>query len=63
VVVNPLRVLGSLGEESRRGYQEDIEGFEKLQVDRGASVYELAGRVWMLMQRRRESQSVIYQSV
>lgn len=60
VVVNPLRTLGSLGEESRKGYQRDIES-----TDRGEgkqpNVYELAGRVWHLMTRRKESQSVIYQ--
>jgi chitin synthase len=64
VVVNPLRVLGCLGEEARKGYTEDIEGAEgrgDRDGERQPSVYELAGRVWLLMARRRESQSVIYQ--
>jgi chitin synthase len=61
VVVNPLRVLGCLGEDARKGYTEDIEGTAGGHGERQPSVYELAGRVWLLMARRRESQSVIYQ--
>jgi hypothetical protein len=49
-----------MGEETRKGYQKDVEGTERKE-ERGASVYELAGRVHMLMQRRKESQGVIYQ--
>lgn len=61
VVVNPLRVLGCLGEESRKGYQRDIDSTNRAEEERQPNVYELAGRVWSLMTRRRESQSVIYQ--
>jgi chitin synthase len=60
VVVNPLRVLGCMAEESRKGYQADIEGREGGD-ERQPSVYELAGRIWLLMSRRKESQSVVYQ--
>jgi chitin synthase len=61
VVVNPLRVLGSLGEEARKGYAGAIEGTVGRGEERQPSVYELAGRVWLLMERRKESQSVVYQ--
>lgn len=63
VVVNPLRSLQSLNEESRKGYQDDVErtdggiGGEPRQP----SVYELAGRVWLLMSRQRECQTVVFQ--
>lgn len=62
VVVNPLRVLSGLNEESRRGYQDDIDrtdgglGGEPRQP----SVYELAGRVWLLMTRQQEDQTVLF---
>lgn len=60
VVVNPLRVLGCMGEEARKRYQADIERTDRGE-ERQPSVYELAGRVWILMSRRRESQSIVYQ--
>ena len=62
VVVNPLRVLDCMGEEARKGYQANIEGTEGGE-ERQPSVYELAGRVWSLMSRRKESQSIVYQLV
>jgi len=49
-----------MAEESRKGYQADIEGREGGD-ERQPSVYELAGRIWLLMSRRKESQSVVYQ--
>ena len=65
VVVNPLRMLGCLGEEARKRHQAEIENTEGDRPKKGEtsqpSVYELAGRVWLLMSRRRESQSVVYQ--
>lgn len=67
VVVNPLRSLGSMNEEFRRQYQDVIENSEvsddghSRNGELQPSVYELAGRVWMLMSRRKESQSVVYQ--
>ena len=65
VVVNPLRLLESLGEESRTAYQRDVEGVDgrrdSREGERQPSVYDLAGRVWMLMARQKESQSIVYQ--
>ena len=64
VVVNPLRVLGCLNEESRKGYEKEIQGTESEQragLGLQPSVYELAGRVWLLMSRRKETQAVVYQ--
>lgn len=60
VVMNPLRQLGCMNDESRQRYTAAVEGDE---VDEGLqpSVYELAGRVWYLMTRRRESQAVVLQ--
>lgn len=66
VAVNPLRMLGCMGEESRKAYQKDIEdtdGSDGRADGRQPSVYELAGRVWLLMSRQRESQSIVYQYV
>lgn len=66
-MVNPLRSLGSMNEEFRRQYQDVIENSEvsddghSRNGELQPSVYELAGRVWMLMSRRKESQSVVYQ--
>lgn len=70
VVVNPLRMLGSMDEASRRAYQGAIEdvGKGKGRAGDGGTeradqphVYEVAGRVWMLMSRKKESQGIIYQ--
>lgn len=66
VVVNPLRVLGCLNEESRKGYEREIQGTDSEQregLGLQPSVYELAGRVWLLMSRRKETQAVVYQYV
>jgi chitin synthase len=61
VVVNPLRVLAGLNEEHRRGYQEDIERPDGgMGNERQPSAYELAGRVWLLMTRQQEDQTVLY---
>lgn len=59
VVINPLRTLGCLNEESRERYTNVIENGGK--DDLQPSVYELAGRVWYLMTRRKESQAVVFQ--
>ncbi|RYY53099.1 MAG: hypothetical protein EOO05_21385, partial [Chitinophagaceae bacterium] len=29
IVINPLRMLGCMGEETRKGYQKDVEGTER----------------------------------
>jgi chitin synthase len=56
-----------MNEEFRRQYQDVIENSEvsddghSRNGELQPSVYELAGRVWMLMSRRKESQSVVYQ--
>ncbi|BEJ14553.1 hypothetical protein CspHIS471_0403200 [Cutaneotrichosporon sp. HIS471] len=61
VVVNPLRVLSGLNEEHRRAYQADIERPDGgLGNERQPSAYELAGRVWLLMARQQEDQTVLY---
>jgi len=63
IVLNPLRALQCLNEESRKAYQEDVE-----RTDGGIgghtrqpSAYELAGRAWLLMSRQRECQTIIFQ--
>lgn len=64
IVVNPLRILGCLNEESRRGYEDDIERTDGGIVDedkRQPNAYELAGRVWLLMKRQKEDQTIVYQ--
>jgi chitin synthase len=66
VVVNPLRALGCLNEESRKGYEAEIEKTDSEQregLGLQPSIYDLAGRVWLLMSRRKESQAVVYQWV
>lgn len=60
-----------MDEASRRRYQGAIEdvgkGKGRAGDDGGGGdadqphVYEVAGRVWMLMTRKRESQGIIYQ--
>lgn len=67
VGINPLRTLGCLNEESRQKYTaviedgdengDEIDGVAELQP----SAYELGGKVWYLMARRRESQAIVYQ--
>lgn len=64
IVVNPLRVLQCLNEASRKGYEDDIEqtdGGNGGPDQRQPSVYELAGRAWLLMSRRSECQTIVYQ--
>lgn len=63
IVVNPLRVLAGLNDESSKGYAEDVARTDGgIGGDpRQPSVYELAGRVWLLMSRQRETQTVIYE--
>jgi chitin synthase len=63
IVLNPLRALQCLNEENRKAYQDDVE-----RTDGGIggqprqpSAYELAGRVWLLMSRQRECQTVVFQ--
>jgi chitin synthase len=63
VVMNPLRTLGCLNEESRERYSADIEQGGEKDRELQPSVYGLAGQVWYLMSRRKESQAVVYQSV
>ncbi|ORX35119.1 glycosyltransferase family 2 protein [Kockovaella imperatae] len=61
VVVNPLRMLESLGEASEKEYERDVESVDSEVHSRPQPhVYELAGRAWMLMHRRKESQSILY---
>lgn len=60
--MNPLRTLGCLNEESRARYSSNIEN-EGIEDKLQPSVYDLAGKVWYLMTRRKESQAVIYQYV
>lgn len=61
VVINPLRVLSSSNEEHRRAYQADIERPDGgVGNERQPSAYELAGRVWLLMTRQQEDQTVLY---
>lgn len=63
IVVNPLRALSCLNEESRRGYEQDIDrtdGGVSGSEPRQPSVYELAGRVWLLMTRQQEDQTVLF---
>ena len=63
VVVNPRRHLQCLNEDSRKGYEEDITATDGGvgNEPRHPSAYELAGRVWLLMSRRRECQTIVYQ--
>ncbi|WOO78655.1 Chitin synthase 6 [Vanrija pseudolonga] len=65
IVVNPLRVLSGLNDESSKGYAEDVARTDGgIGGDpRQPSVYELAGRVWLLMSRQRETQTVIYEGL
>ena len=61
VYINPLKTLGCFSDEHRRRHQESVEGYEGCEME--PSVFELAGRVWRLMQEKKESQSIVYQWV
>lgn len=64
IIVNPLRTLSCLNEESRRAYQDDIERTDGGVVEEDPlqpSAYELAGRAWLLMQRQKEDQTIVFQ--
>jgi chitin synthase len=56
VVVNPLRSLANASDASAKEYEKSFKEEESLQPH----VYDLAGRVYLMMQQRRESQAVVY---
>jgi chitin synthase len=63
VVLNPLRALGCLNDENKKTYREDVDRTDG-GIDgqsRQPSPYDLAGRLWLLMTRQRESQTVVFQ--
>lgn len=59
LVVNPLRSLANASDASAKEYEKSFREEEALQPH----VYDLAGRVYLMMQQRRESQSVVYRWV
>jgi chitin synthase len=65
VSVNPQRALGNVNDASKRAYEQAYrdagqeEGTPALQPH----VYELANRVYLMMRRRKQSQSVIFRQV
>jgi chitin synthase len=65
VSVNPLRPLDNVNDASKRAYEQAYrdaaqeEGTSMLQPH----VYELAARVYLMMRRREESQSVVFRYV
>jgi chitin synthase len=57
LVVNPLRSLANASDASAKEYERAYkEAAEELQPH----VYDLAGRVYLMMKQQRESQSVVY---
>ncbi len=64
IVVNPLRALASGSDESAKAYAERTKEVRVEEREVGQPhVYELAGRVWGLMRRRREDQVVVFRWV
>lgn len=75
IVVNPLRTLGNLSDASAQEYVEkytlgpgrnetnpkgkEKEGGMRLGVEQ-PHLYDLAGKVWSMMKRRKESQAIVY---
>jgi len=68
VVVNPLKVLASINDASAQEYEE--RNYKDTSIPTADSpkalqphLYDLACRVYLLMRRRKESQSVIFRYV
>lgn len=64
IVVNPLRILSCLNDESKRQYEDATQRTDGGIADeepQQPNVYELAGRTWLLMHRQQEDQTIIYQ--
>lgn len=65
VSVNPFRALENVNDASKRAYEQ---AYRDAAQDEAAPslqphVYELAARVYLMMRRRNESQSVIFRCV
>lgn len=65
VSVNPLRPLDNVNDVSKRAYEQ---AYRDAAQEEGAPVlqphvYELAARVYLMMRRRKESQSVIFRYI
>ncbi|KIJ57290.1 glycosyltransferase family 2 protein [Sphaerobolus stellatus SS14] len=68
VVVNPLKVLASVNDASAQEYEE--RNYKDTSIPTADSpkalqphLYDLAARVYLLMRRRKESQSVIFRGI
>ncbi|EIN11094.1 chitin synthase [Punctularia strigosozonata HHB-11173 SS5] len=67
VVVNPYKALANTNDVSAREYEERCYKDTNLQLPGTPSVqphmYELAARIYLLMRRRNESQSVVFRGI
>ena len=68
VVVNPYKALASVNDLSAKEYEERCYKDTSLPLPGGPAplqphLYDLAARVYLMMRRRNQSQSVIFRSV
>ncbi|KAL7420389.1 hypothetical protein Q5752_005359 [Cryptotrichosporon argae] len=63
VLVNPLRALSCLNDANREAHEEEVRRTDGGRVGSDApeaSIFEVAGRTWLLASRTRGSQAVIF---